>query len=149
MSSNPGSRIGETLPTTARELAFRLTARDVANPAGGFGFADVTVRVVKAGPFAVVTPAVNARVAAGTSLPVAWRVNGTDLGEVACANVALRLSLDDTASIAHELAASTPNDGTEVVIVPSDIIATRARVFVECLSQPFFAVSSPFTITSK
>jgi len=139
-------RIGETLPMTARRMVFRFTARDASNPAGGFGFADVAVKVADAGPLTVTKPAAGAIVAAGSSLAIAWTVNGTDKGDVVCTHVKLRLSLDDAASIAFELLPSTLNDGAESATIPVDARAGRARVLVECASQPFFGISNPFTI---
>jgi hypothetical protein len=139
-------RIGETLPATGRPMAFRLTVRDASNPAGGFGSADVSVIVAKSGPLKVTKPPAGITVVAGTAIPVAWMVNGTDQGEVACAKVALRLSLDDAATIAYELQASTANDGTETVTIPPGASGVQARILVECASMPFFAVSPPFAI---
>ena len=139
-------RLGEILPSRARTMRFRLTARDGARPTGGFGSADVTVNVSSTGPLAVIAPAPGATVTAGVPLPVTWAVNGTDVGDVACGTVAIRLSLDDAATAAHDLVPSTPNDGAETVDVPAGVVAARGRIFVECTSQPFFALSGPIAI---
>jgi hypothetical protein len=140
------TRVGEFLPAHPRALTFRLTARDEVSPAGGFGFADVNVTVSNDGPFAVTSPTANASTAAGASLAIAWTVNGTDQSPISCGKVAILLSVDDGKSTAAELAKSTPNDGAETVFLPAGATSAKARVTVECLNQPFFAVSGSFAI---
>ena len=140
---------GERLPSAPRKLRFRLTARDDATPAGGFGHADVTVTVASSGPLVVTAPAVHASWRAGTTQTVKWKVNGTNAGVVNCQQVRVLLSVDGGHSYPTVLSTGTANDGSEPLPIPDTAAAGSdgARTMVECATSPFFAVSAPFTIT--
>jgi hypothetical protein len=146
---NNVAAIGETMPTRNRTMTFRLTARD--NRAGGAGvnYASTTVTVsAGAGPFAVTQPN-TALTWSGNSLRmVTWSVAGTNVAPVNCADVAVDLSTDGGNTFATSLAASTPNDGSEMVTIP-DTPTTSARVRVSCVGNVFFDISNTnFTIST-
>jgi len=141
--------IGESMSTRNRTLNFRLTARD--NRAGGTGvnYASTTVTVsAGAGPFTVTQPN-TALTWSGNSLrTVTWNVAATNVAPVNCADVAIDLSTDGGNTFSISLAASTPNDGSQVVTIP-DTQTSLARVRVSCVGNVFFDISNTnFTIAA-
>lgn len=139
--------IGESLPSTARTMDFRLTARD--NRAGGGGVNDgaTTVTVASSGPFLVTAPNTAVTWTGGSTQNVTWNVAGTTAAPVSCANVKILLSTDGGNTFPTTLFASTANDGTEATSTPN-IATTTARIRVECVTSPFFDLSNTnFTIT--
>jgi hypothetical protein len=140
---------GERLPAVARSLRFRLTARDYADPAGGFGHAEVTVSVASSGPLRVTAPAARASWPAGSAQTVKWTVNNTNRGDVNCQQVRVLLSPDGGRAWPTVLLASTANDGREVVqLPPAAADQPQARIMVECTTSPFFNVSGLFGVTA-
>jgi Metallo-peptidase family M12B Reprolysin-like len=143
---------GERLPSTARTLNFRVTARD--NRAGGGGTNDaataVTV-VATAGPFVVTAPNTAVSVNAGSSLLVTWNVASTNVMPINAANVEIALSTDGGYTFPTILAASTANDGNQSVTIPSGTPGTtRARIRVAAVGNVFFDISDVnFTITGS
>lgn len=135
---NNTSAIGESLPTTDRNLSFRITARDGL---GGVDAADVQLTVAaSAGPFVVTAPNGGENFDKGTAT-VTWNPAATDGGTVSCASVDILLSTDGGATFPTVLAASTPNDGSEGVIFMGEN-STSARVKVKCSNNIFFDVSN-------
>ncbi len=141
---------GETMASTARDLHFRLTARDNLYEAGGVAFAGLKVTVVSAGPFALTEPAGKAVWSAGGQATVQWGVGGTDVPPISAARVRILLSTDGGLTYPLTLSASTPNDGVEIVAVPLTTSST-AVLWVEALppASRFFAVSQTFQIRSS
>ncbi len=146
----------EALSSVARTLNFRLTVRDNAVysstapvSVGQTNFTDMTVTVSTAsGPFAVTAPNTAVSWAGGSSQTVTWDVAGTTASPVSCANVKISLSTDGGQTFPTVLAASTPNDGSEVVTIPS-ITSTTARIKIESVGNIFFDISNAnFTITA-
>ena len=139
--------IGEILPSYARILTFRLTARD--NKPGGGGLAqDVMTFNVDgtAGPFLVTYP--NTNVTIGGNQVMTWDVAGTTAAPVSCSNVKITLSTDGGNTWPTVLAANTVNDGSELVTLPN-INNSQARIKVEAVGNIFFDISNTnFTITT-
>jgi hypothetical protein len=139
----------EVLPSVARSLTFRFTAKE--NRVGGSNAntddAIVTVNGT-AGPFAVTAPNTSSVVwLTGSTQTVTWSVNSTNLSPVNCANVRISLSTDGGLTFPLELLASTPNDGSQTITVPA-ILSTTCRVKVEAVGNIFFDISNTnFTIT--
>jgi sugar lactone lactonase YvrE len=141
--------IGETLPTTFRSMAFRVTARDNHPSGGGFDQADVVVDVwTAAGPFVVTEPAAGAEALEGRPLIVRWDVAGTDGQAIKATRVRILLSADDGESFQITLAADTQNDGEFSFTVPR-ANTQKARIKVEAIDNIFFNVSPAFTIIPK
>ena len=141
---NNTQTIGEILPSYARDLTFRLTARDNhSNPsAGGVAYDTIAFDVTdQAGPFLVTSPNTAVTWAIGSLQPVAWDVANTDMAPVSCPVVKISLSTDGGYTYPETLAASTPNDGTHYVPVPNTPTST-ARVQVSCPSNIFFDISN-------
>ena len=142
---------GETLPTTSRTMHFRLTARDNRGGGGGVDSDTTTVASVStAGPFAITAPASAVTWGAGSTQTVTWNVAGTTAAPISCANVAITLSTDGGQTFPATLLASTPNDGSEAVTLPSTPTAgATARIRVASVGNVFFAISRPsFTIST-
>ncbi len=137
---NNTQTLGERLPTYTRLLRFRLTVRD--NRAGGGGSASGEVVfdcIETAGPFLVTFP--NTNVSISGNQTVTWDVANTNAAPVSCANVKISLSTDGGLTFPTVLAASTPNDGSEQVTLPS-ISTTTARIKIEAVGNIFFDLSN-------
>lgn len=139
---------GEAWPTTNRDLTFRLTVRDNHDvpAAPQFGItvsaSNIVLHVTNtAGPFDVTRPNTALVWGRGENHLVTWNVAGTDLAPINCANVAIDLSTNSGATFGWPLSASTPNDGSATIVVPSVPDTTAARVRVSCVDNVFFDVS--------
>ena len=137
---NNTQTIGEILPSYARNLSFRLVARDNRAGGGGVGRSSaVTIGVSgTAGPFAVNSPAswlIN------STDTVKWNVANTNVPPISCTNVNILLSTDGGQSFPVTLASNTPNDGAEPIAVPN-ISTQTARVKVEAVGNIFFDISN-------
>ncbi len=148
---NNTQTIGEILPSYARTLTFRLTARD--NRSGGGGVdrsSNVQFSVSgSAGPFTVTAPNTAVSWEALTTQTITWDVSNTNIAPVNCANVKISLSTDGGTTFPIVILASTPNDGVEAITVP-DNQTTTARIKVEALGNIFFDISNVnFTITAS
>lgn len=148
-TASPNWMAGEVLPNVSRTMNFRVTVRD--NKAGGGGTNEATTALTidnTTGPFAVTAPNTAVSFAAGSTQTVTWNVAGTTGGTVLAANVKISLSVDGGITFPFVLAASTANDGTESVTIPSGLATTQARVKVEAVGNVFFDISdADFTIT--
>jgi subtilisin-like proprotein convertase family protein len=144
---NNSTTIGELLPSYARTLNFRLTARDNRTGGGGVCFDEIAVAVdANAGPFIVTSPNTAVIWSTGTFQTVTWDVAKTNLAPINCANVTIELSTDGGLTYPATLLASTPNDGTAEIIVP-DNATTTARIRVRAAGNVFFDISNiNFTI---
>jgi hypothetical protein len=140
---------GELLPAIARTMTFQVVARDNRANGGGINTASSVVTVNgTAGPFAVTAPNTAVTVPALTNFNVTWNVNGTSAAPVSAANVKISLSTDGGTTFPTILAASTPNDGAESLLIPNTP-TTTARIKVEAVGNIFFDISDTnFTITS-
>lgn len=133
----------EFLPkaTYAGPLSFRVTARDGKAGGGGVATADTTLTLATgAGPFRVTSHGDGSPRVAGASDTVTWNVAGTLGAPVSAASVRISLSLDSGLTYPHQLAASTPNDGSHDVTLP-ETAAAAARIKVDAVGNVFFALS--------
>jgi hypothetical protein len=153
----PGGDAGtniEALSSVSRTLNFRLTVRDnhtfsssapvaVAQTA----FADAVVTVSNtSGPFAVTAPNTAVTWSGGSAQTITWSVNNTTAAPVSCANVKVSLSTDGGNTFPTVLITSTPNDGSESLVIPNTATAA-ARIKVEAVGNIFFDISNAnFTI---
>jgi hypothetical protein len=145
----------EALSSVARTLNFRLTVRDNAPyvsttpvKVGQTEFRDMVVTVNAAsGPFAVSVPNTAVTYAGGSTQTITWSVASTTAAPVSCANVKISLSTDGGQTFPTVLIASTPNDGTEALVIPNTP-TTTARIKVEAVGNIFFDISNAnFTIS--
>ena len=146
--ANGSAYLGEILPQVARtNFQFRLTVRDQA-VLGGLNIGattsdDVSLTVVDTGSAFEVLSQNTAGIVwpASSSQTITWAVAGTDAAPISCANVEIALSTDAGINFNRILLASTANDGSESISVPS-VASTQARVRVRCVNNVFFAVNS-------
>ena len=129
-------------------LNFRFTARDLRTGGGGNSAADLTLTLASnAGPFLVTAPNTAVTYPGGSTQTVTWDKANTDLPPVDTALVKISLSTDGGLTYPHVLAASTANDGSEAVTIPT-VTTSAARVKIEAVGNVFFDVSNAnFTIT--
>lgn len=148
---NNTQTIGEILPTYARALTFRLTARDnhESPSAGGVAFEQMNFSVTdQAGPFLVTNPNTAVTWPIGTLKTVSWDVANTNTAPVNCTGANILLSTDGGYTYPATLATNVANDGSHSVVVPNNP-STTARVRVECANNIFFDISNTnFTIAS-
>lgn len=134
----------EKLPQVTRQLNFRLTVRDMYNGMGTHNWSDTTVKLNvtdQAGPFRVLGPNQSSNYwRNGSSYTVTWDVANTNNAPVSCSNVDILLSLDDGVTWPITLATATPNDGSEVITVPSGSYTASARVKVKGSGNVFFDI---------
>jgi chitodextrinase len=139
----------EALPSVARTLNFRLTVRDyhIGGPANNSDDMIVTVNAT-AGPFTVNSPNTVVSYIGNTSQTITWAVAGTTANGVNCANVDILLSTDGGNTFPITLLASTPNDGTQALIIPN-VVGTTNRIMIKGTNHIFFDVSNTnFIITA-
>ncbi len=138
---NNTQTLGEILPSYGRALNFRLTARDNFPTGGGVEYASMSMTVDGAsGPFRVTSPNTALNWCPGTHT-VTWDVAGTDVAPVNAANVKISLSTDGGNTFPIVLSASTPNDGSQDVMIPCDY-STSARIKIEAVGNVFFDISN-------
>ncbi|MDQ7994461.1 MAG: reprolysin-like metallopeptidase [Luteibacter sp.] len=140
---------GETLPTTSRDLHFRLTVRDNAGAKATLASADRRVRVVDTGrAFAMAAPAAGIVAVAGGALDIRWDVAGTTEKPISCHFLHVDLSVDAGSHwLETSLATDVPNNGSATVRLPTEVTSDVARLRLRCDWRPFFAVSpGPFVI---
>jgi hypothetical protein len=127
-------------------LHFRFTARDGK---GGVDSADTTLLIdSSAGPLRITSQGSPIIYNGPLIQPtVTWSVNNTNTALLA-PNVKISLSTDGGTTFPYVLAASTPNDGSEMVTFPN-LSTTTARLKVEAVGNIFFDINhSDFTIQS-
>lgn len=149
-ANNPADNEGEDLPQVARTMKFRFTVRDNKSGGGGVDSDEMIVTVDNSGPLQVSAFNTTQTIAAGSSQTVTWNVNGTNALN---ANVKILLSSDGGLTFPYVLLASTANDGSESVTIPTQIVnTTKGRIKVTCIinaNAEFFDVNdADITITS-
>lgn len=147
----------EALSSVARTLNFSLTVRDNApyNPSietpevGQTQFANVFITVnATGGPFAVNIPNTAVIWPVSSAQTITWNAGGTAVAPFNAANVKISLSTDGGNTFPTVLVASTPNDGSEVITMPSTQ-TTTARIKIEAIGNIFFDISNAnFTIST-
>lgn len=140
----------ESVSSIGKTMNFTLTGRDNAAQGKGQTYTDAMVVTVTAaaGPFAITSQKEGdigwAKESAQT---ITWSVNNTNTLP-GSSNVNIKLSLDGGLTFPIVLANNTPNDGTETILVPSDIEAsTNCRLLIEPVGNIYYAVNStPFAV---
>lgn len=139
----------ESVNSGARTSKFVFTARD--NHASGnqqtssAGMTVITSNTI--GPFAVTSQnTVGESWAQGATKTITWDVNNANT-LAGSTNVNIKLSIDGGQTFPYTLAADTPNDGTEDIIVPSTPASLTCRLMVEPTGNIYYAINStPFYI---
>ncbi|NNF22199.1 MAG: hypothetical protein HKN67_09665, partial [Saprospiraceae bacterium] len=139
---NGTSNIREVLPTYSRDLNFRFTVKDNHPGAGYTVWDDVAFKSTSAaGPFVVTYPDQLLFKEVGDTLTIAWDVANTDNSPVNCTSVDIYLSTDSGQNFDILLKGNTPNDGSEVIIVPNEI-SDNCRIKVQAHDNIFFNVGA-------
>ncbi|MFQ3197604.1 MAG: hypothetical protein ACI8R9_001026 [Paraglaciecola sp.] len=129
---------GEAYPSTNRELNFRVSVKDGK---GGVNTADVAVQVIDTGAtFAVLAPTTGTNWQGNTLQTVRWNSADTELASINCQSVDIRLDLDGDNQFDTLVLSDTPNDGEQVMRVPSTA-STQVRLQVLCNDNVFYAVN--------
>lgn len=158
-SATMGGLKGETLPTQARTMKFRLTVRD--NRAGGGGVVTggegcqtgytgtFQINTIAAtGPFLVTSPNGGESYQGNSTQTITWDVAGTNAAPISATNVKISLSTDGGLTYPTVIIASTANDGSEALTIPN-ITTTTARIKIEAVGNIFFDISNAnFNITA-
>ena len=133
----------ESVCSIARTLHFTLTARDNA-PLGTAqtNTASMIVNVSgAAGPFAITSQNTeDLSWFQGENTTVSWSVNGSNILP-GSSNVNIKLSTDGGLTFPTILAANTPNDGSEVIVIPN-ITAKDCRILIEPTANIYYAINS-------
>ncbi|MGJ8650554.1 MAG: reprolysin-like metallopeptidase [Opitutaceae bacterium] len=140
---------GETMPTTTRTMNFRATVRDNASNGGGVDTDDMIINVVNTGaPFLVTSPNTAVNWPAYSAQTITWNVAGTTGNGINASNVSIDLSTDGGLTYPITILASTPNDGSQQITLPSNQ-TSQARIRVMGESNIFFDISDQnFTISA-
>lgn len=149
--NNPPANTGEALPQVARNMKFRFTVRDNNSGGGGVDSDEVIVSVNNTGPFVINSFNSPQTISAGSTQTLNWSVNGTN---ALAGNVKISLSIDEGNSFNYILALSTPNDGSETIIIPSNVpVTSNARIKISAdlgANAQFFDINNAnITITSS
>jgi subtilisin-like proprotein convertase family protein len=143
---NNTSSTVERLPTTTRDMNFKVTARDHRSGGGGVNSTSIVIHVTSnAGPFRIISP--NTTQTLSGPIIATWQVAGTTNAPVNCTAVDLLLSTDGGLTYPILLATNTPNDGAEIVRLPY-LTTNQARLKIQARNNIFFDVSDTnFNIT--
>ncbi len=139
---------GERLPTTTRQMNFRVVARDNRVTGGAFDDDSMRISVVDTGTaFAVVTPNTNVTWEGLTFQKIDWDVAGTTANGINASSVNISVSTDGGLTYPFVVATGVANNGSAMVRIPN-APTTKARVRVQAASNIFFDISNVnFTIT--
>ena len=133
----------ESVSSVGRDLHFSLTGRDnsvLDTPQTNTGNMVVTVSSV--GPFVVTSQnTTDIGWQKGSFQPITWNVNNTNTLQ-GSANVNIKLSTDGGLTFPIILASNTPNDGSEIITVPSDVAATNCRILIEPTANIYYALNT-------
>ena len=145
----------ESVSSIARTLHFTLTARD--NGAAGSAQTNTDTMIVNvtpnAGPFTITSQNTDdVSWELGSSQTVTWTVSNTNTLQ-GSSGVNIKLSIDGGLTFPITLASNTPNDGSQLVQIPTSVaVSKNCRVKVEPTANIYYAINSkPFAVgyTSK
>ena len=128
---------GEILPQTSRELNFAYVVRN-----GGISSDKKLINVTDTkSTFSVLSHSSDQTITTNQSIDVVWNTASSDQAPISCDNVDIQLIREN--GVKNLLLASTPNDGTQNLLIP-DATPTMsgARIFVGCSDNSFFNISS-------
>jgi len=139
----------ETLPSTNRTMTMRALVRDNKANHGAINTDDVILTVVNTGsPFRVTAPNIAVNWGGNSSQVITWDVAGTTAAPISANLVNIRLSTDGGQTWPTLLATNSPNDGSEVVVMPNTPTGS-ARIKVEPTNNVFYDFSDAnFTISA-
>jgi len=139
---NATTSVGESLPTTNRDLNFRLMVLDNE---GGVSFDEVKLTVVDtAQAFALTSPSLNDTWTASNN-QISWNVAQTNEMPINCSTVDILLSKDNGESFNVSLASGLDNNGGSNISIDSfcanEINTEQGRIKLVCVNNIFFAIN--------
>ncbi|XOV78609.1 MAG: reprolysin-like metallopeptidase [Aestuariibacter sp.] len=137
--------LGETYPTTTRDLNFRLTIRD--NKGGVDSDAMVVSTVASSTGFSVRQPSADNSWYTDRIGLLLWNTAGSESGDIACQSVDVEYSTDSGNSFTT-LATDIVNDGIHALTAPSTL-AVGVRIRISCPSSIFYTISDGFSILTE
>ncbi|MCZ2299477.1 MAG: M12 family metallo-peptidase [Chitinophagales bacterium] len=134
---------GEYTPTNAQVLNFRLTVRDNKNGGAGICSDESVVTTVASTGFKVTSQnnVTNWTANGSNTAVITWDVAGTNTGAINTPNVSILFSADGGLSFPYTLVASTPNNGSATITIPS-IKTINGRLMVKGVNNIFFNVNA-------
>ncbi|MCB0557519.1 MAG: T9SS type A sorting domain-containing protein [Lewinellaceae bacterium] len=140
---NNTSSLAEVLPFYARNLTFRLTARDNHGFGGGVEW-DTRSLIVsdQAGPFEVLSQNTSTTWEAGSFQQIEWDVANTDQAPVNADRMNIFLSMDGGFTYPILLADSLENNGSALVFIPDTLQGNQFRVKVKAVGNVFFDINN-------
>ena len=134
----------ERLPTTSRAMKFVLTLRDKKAGAGGTNVYSTTpttvTSVAAASGFAISNLNTATTLTGGSTQTLTWNVAGTTANGINTANVQIAYSTDAGLTFTS-LVASTANDGSEAITIPS-VASTTFRLRVAAVGNVFYDINN-------
>jgi len=131
----------QVLPSVSRTLNFRGVARDYTGVAGCNSEINLTVTTVSAaGPFKITSQNTATSWYEGESYTITWDVAGTTSNGINSSNVGIFLSYDGGNTFPITLISSTPNDGSENIVLPLGT-STTARIKVAAINNIYFDIN--------
>ncbi len=150
LNGNYTGTMGEYVPQSAQTLNFRLTARDNKMGGGGVCYANNSIVVDASGPLKVTYPDAPLIIwGISTQQTITWDVNFTDGAPISCDSVRVLISYNG-GNAYSVLLASTPNDGAQLITVPT-LSATvyTCRIRIEAKGNIFYDIgNNNFTIST-
>ena len=142
--SNMLSATWESVSDVSRTLHFTLTVRD--NAADGLAQTNTDAMVVNVdatkGPFVVTSQnTVDLSWKPLSLQTITWTVNNTS-NLPGSATVNIKLSVDGGLTFSTMLKANTPNDGSELIVVPNGITGKNCRILIEPTANIYYAINS-------
>ncbi|WP_370897991.1 reprolysin-like metallopeptidase [Chryseobacterium gossypii] len=136
----------ESVSSIARDLNFAVTVRDnnPIQPQVSKDEMKVTVNA-GAGPFQVTAPTFGQSFSSGGTANITWDVANTNQAPINTANVNIKLSTDGGQTFTT-IAANTPNDGNEQIMIPAGYTSANAFIMIESVGNIYYAVSPSFVI---
>ncbi|MEJ2177185.1 MAG: choice-of-anchor D domain-containing protein [Gammaproteobacteria bacterium] len=130
---------GEVLPSSNRQLNFRLVVRDQK---GGVDDSSLTLIVTNtsATGFRMTAPNVSQSYSPGEAVVVTWDRAGTHQSPINCANVALSFSTDGGQTFGAGGEQIFSNTGSAVATIPANA-TTTGRFKLKCVGNVFFDIS--------
>ncbi|BDX05918.1 reprolysin-like metallopeptidase [Planctobacterium marinum] len=128
--------IGETYPTTSRDLNFRLTVRD--SNGGVATDAMVLTTVTSGAGFSLITPDANNDWEAGRPSLLYWNTGGSQNAPISCDSINLEVTSNNSVSFST-LEQNIENDGVAVITAPAE--TGNLRFKLNCANNVFFTLS--------
>lgn len=129
----------EVLPTVARTMNFRAVVRDNRDEAGCVAQENFVINTQNCGAFEFTNLNTATSLTANGTNTVTLNWN-TAIACVPTANIRILFSTDGGKTFPHTISNSTPNDGTETIIVPN-LPTCDGRFMIEALGNIYFNIN--------